>query len=306
MISIILPTYNREQYLREAVDSVFTQTYPDWELIVIDDGSTDRTAEYLGGLHDPRVRVIAHERCGNPARLRNAGIGRATGDYLSFLDSDDLWLPDKLRVQLEALATIPDCRWCFTGFECIGEHGEARPALGPKPLAARCGWMLEPILQEDVLIAMPSVLAEKSLVTEVGAFDESLNLCEDYDLWLRLAVRAQAVALPAQLTKVRVHAASYARERKVEAFELLERVFQKLLKDLAEENLRGLARRRYARALIALAAFHRTAGQPGAALRALGKALRYRPPHKAWWSALGKTLIRPLIPGRVMSRYRNA
>jgi glycosyltransferase involved in cell wall biosynthesis len=305
MISIVLPTHNRAPYLREAVDSVFTQTYPDWELIVIDDGSTDGTAEYLGGLQDSRVRLIFHERCGNPARLRNAGIARAKGAYISFLDSDDLWLPDKLRAQIEALAAVPDSRWCFTGFECIEEHGEVLSTLAQKSWAARSGWMLEEILKEDILIAMPAVLAEKSLVTEVGAFDESLGLCEDYDLWLRLAVRAQAIALPAQLTKVRMHAGSYARQRKVQAFEFLERVFQKLLKDLAEENLRVSVRRRYASALIALAALHRSAGRPGPALRALRRALQYRPPHKAWWSALGKTLIRPLIPGRVLSRYRN-
>jgi hypothetical protein len=138
---------------------------------------------------------------------------------------------------------------------------------------------------------------------ELGGFDESLTLCSDYDMWLRMAVRAQAVTVAAPLAKVRTHAASFTRGRDVEAHELLGRVFQKLLHEVADENLRLLVRHRYARSLVSLANFRRIAGQYRQALRALRDSVGLRRVHGAWWLALAKVLVRPMIPDRVMSRY---
>lgn len=174
---------------------------------------------------------------------------------------------------------------------------------GGRPPVARTGWMLAPILRDEVAIAMPAVLAERSLVVEAGAFDQSLAFCSDHDLWIRLATRAQGVALTAPLTKVRAHGANSTLGRDIEAYEQLKRVYRKLLNELTDEHLCLLARHRYARALISLAALYRNAGRPLPALRALRDALRFRPVHKAWWGALARTLVRPLIPDCVMSRY---
>ena len=302
-ISVVVPTHNLKQLLREALESVFHQTYGNWELIVIDDGSTDGTREYLRRVQDSKVRVIFHDPCGNPAMLRNIGIKDATGKYVAFLDSDDLWHPDKLAVQMDALSAASECRWSFTYFDRIDEWGRVMPSPVSKRSVPNSGWMLPHILREEVTIAMPTVMVERSLLTEAGGFDESLAFCEDYDLWLRLATRARAVALTAPLTRVRTHRANYTRERGVEAHAFFRHVFQKLLNDLAEEELRRLARHRYARSLISLADLHRRAGHPMPALRALRDSLRFRSVHKAWWEALAKTLLRPFIPSSVMTRY---
>ena len=102
LVSIVVPTYNRLAYLRQAVQSVFDQTYRQWELIVVDDGSTDGTAAYVASLGG-RVRALTLPRRGGAARARNAGVGAARGAYVAFLDSDDLWLPEKLAIQMAGL-----------------------------------------------------------------------------------------------------------------------------------------------------------------------------------------------------------
>ncbi|WP_179137886.1 glycosyltransferase family 2 protein [Candidatus Entotheonella palauensis] len=98
LVSVVIPTHNRMRYLPEAVNSVCEQGYGNWELIIVDDGSTDGTADYLRELEsrDKRISTVLHRRCANPARLRNAGIERTRGAYVTFLDSDDVWMPNKL------------------------------------------------------------------------------------------------------------------------------------------------------------------------------------------------------------------
>src|SRR6266571_6783008 len=95
LISIIIPTFNREQYLREAVQSVLAQTYDRWELLIVDDGSTDGTRAYLDTLTDRRIRSVSRNHCGNAAQVRNVAIGTVSGSHIAFLDSDDLWEPEK-------------------------------------------------------------------------------------------------------------------------------------------------------------------------------------------------------------------
>ena len=108
LVSIILPTYNREVLLRRALESVLAQTYDLWELLVVDDGSTDGTRAYLQTLTDTRVRAILREHCGNAGAVRNAGCRTARGSYLAFLDSDDQWLPEKLALQIADLHAHPE------------------------------------------------------------------------------------------------------------------------------------------------------------------------------------------------------
>src|SRR5206468_5026028 len=114
---------NRAAYLREAVDSVFAQTFTDWELIVIDDGSTDATAAYLKSLDDPRVRVIELEHSGIPAKVRNAGLGAATGEFIAFLDSDDRWYPRKLELQVAKCRNDSDSGWCSVHVDFVDDRG---------------------------------------------------------------------------------------------------------------------------------------------------------------------------------------
>ncbi len=127
LVSIVIPTFNRARYLREAIDSVLHQTYSHWELIIVDDGSTDETQSNLETLADARVQVVRRPHEGSVARARNVGLERARGRYVAFLDSDDRWMPSKLQLQVTDLATKAGNRWGYTYYEQIGEHGEKVP-----------------------------------------------------------------------------------------------------------------------------------------------------------------------------------
>src|SRR3990170_289823 len=139
LVSVVLPTYNRSALLREAADSVRRQTYQHWELIVIDDGSSDDTLTTLGRFDDPRLRLIRLEHTGNPARVRNAGLAVSLGEYVAFLDDDDLWPPDKLKMQLAGLVRT-GCRWGYTAFRRIDATTQTISNTGVQPWRAYRGW----------------------------------------------------------------------------------------------------------------------------------------------------------------------
>ncbi|MGA7124130.1 MAG: glycosyltransferase, partial [Polyangiaceae bacterium] len=209
-VSIILPTFNRVRYLRLAIDSVFAQTFADWEMILADDGSTHDTRAYLRSLVDPRVRTIWLSHSGNPSFVRNTAIRAATGHYLAFLDSDDAWVPKKLERQIQVHRDQPDRRWSYTRCDLIDEHG--RPIVDEA--LSRCmlpeGWILEALLSNlKNQMAMASVVADRDLVDEVGGFDEHQRWCEDFDLFLRLAMRSQVAAVDDPMCSIRNHREHY-------------------------------------------------------------------------------------------------
>ena len=142
LVSVILPTYGRLGHLRSCVASVFAQSLVEWELIIADDGSDEETRTWLAALGDPRVQVLLLPHSGNPSKVRNAAIQRARGYYLAFLDSDDLWLPDKLERQVAAMRAAPQRRWSYSRVKRIDAHGEPASDAGVKPWrrfeGARC------------------------------------------------------------------------------------------------------------------------------------------------------------------------
>jgi glycosyltransferase involved in cell wall biosynthesis len=207
MVSVILPTFNRLQFLRPAVDSVFAQTYTDWELIVADDGSNDETRLYLGALAmRPRVTLVSLPHSGVPAIVRNAALGRASGMYVAFLDSDDVWIPQKLERQVAALRRAAGRRWSYTACIRIDETGAECHIAGTRPWRPHTGDIFEQLLTFDAAVGTPTVMVERSLLTEVGGFDEQQIMYEDYELWLRLASRSDVELVDERLTGVRSHA----------------------------------------------------------------------------------------------------
>jgi glycosyltransferase involved in cell wall biosynthesis len=190
MISAIIVTYNRASFLPEAIESILGQTYfqknpQDWELLIVDDGSTDQTPEIVQKyLADPRIKYFRTENRGVSA-ARNLGLARAEGDFLGFLDSDDLWLKDKIQVQMSYLRAFPEARFCLTE-EIWIRHG--RRVNQAKKHQKYSGWVLEKVLPL-CLLSLSSALFRRKLFTEIGVFDESLPVCEDYDLGLRIALR---------------------------------------------------------------------------------------------------------------------
>lgn len=201
-VSAIIPTYNRREFVANAVASVLSQSYPDFELIVIDDGSDDGTAEHLAErFSDPRLRVVVQENLGVSA-ARNAGAARSNGKWLAFLDSDDAWEPEKLSRQLAALAENPGVSACYTDETWFRRGKWANQC---KHHAKYSGDIFAHCLALCI-ISPSSVMIERELYASLGGFDESLPACEDYDLWLRLSAAHKVLFLDERLiVKVNGH-----------------------------------------------------------------------------------------------------
>jgi len=182
-VSVIIPTRNRSELLRRALESVCAQTCPPKEIIVVDDGSTDDTAQWID-VDFPQVRYLRQPHRG-VAAARNNGIGAATGEWVALLDSDDEWRPAKLERQLDATRAQPCYRLCHTEEVWIRRGRRVNPG---KRHAKSGGAIFRRCLPLCV-ISPSSVLVKRSLLEEVGGFDETLPVCEDYDLWLRICSR---------------------------------------------------------------------------------------------------------------------
>lgn len=183
LISVIIPSYNRSKFLLRAIDSILIQSYKNFELIVVDDGSTDGTFELIESLIKlNQIKYIRIENSG-VAKARNVGAKNANGKFLAFLDSDDEWLPHKLQEQVDFFATSPHLKIVY-GEELWIRNGKR---VNQKFIHKKSGgWIFCECVQQ-CLIAPSSVMLEKDLFFEMAGFDESFVVCEDYDLWLKIS-----------------------------------------------------------------------------------------------------------------------
>jgi len=182
-VSVIIPTYNRADMVGDAIRSVLDQTYADWELILVDDGSSDDTRQIVEAFADLRIRYIYQDNKGLPG-ARNTGIQAARGQYIAFLDSDDLFLPHKLEWQLDALETRPELGLVAGGHIEVDEQLHVLREVQP--------WHGHPTLKfQDWLFACPfcpsAPLVPRGELESAGLFDETMQRIEDWDLWLRMA-----------------------------------------------------------------------------------------------------------------------
>ena len=183
MISVIVPTYNRAQQLPRALDSILCQSCSPKEIIVVDDGSTDETLALMVSEY-PEIVFIQQQNTG-VSSARNVGIKRASGDWIAFLDSDDEWLPEKLEIQMKALYENPEIKICHTNEIWIRNGKRVNPKKKHEKFG---GWIFQKCLPL-CCISPSSVIIHKSIFKEIGLFDYSLLVCEDYDLWLRITAR---------------------------------------------------------------------------------------------------------------------
>ena len=195
VVSVILPVFNRAATLRRCVESVRAQTFTDWELIAVDDGSTDDSAAVLEAFGDPRIRVLRHDTNRGPGAARNTALAAARGEFFALIDSDDEWLPGKLDAQL---ARLRECDLCGCEYWLVDDAGEQRVRLPEPP-----SWA-EVLHTKCELGNGTTLVVRRDVVDAVGPFDEKLRLYEDWDWVLRMVARFRYAVVPEPLARVHV------------------------------------------------------------------------------------------------------
>ena len=287
-VSVILPTYDRLGYLREAIASVLAQTIEDWELIVVDDGSSDDSCAWVRTLGDTRISLVELPHTGNKAVVRNRGLALATARHVAFLDSDDRWTASKLERQLAFHATFPRYRWSYTLFSFIDGEGQPIEAGRFAPVVAHSGWILERLIAHEARIPLPSVMAERSLLHEAGGFNEAYAYAEDLELWIRLAERGECGVVEERLLDVRKHRRVLTQNPDVSHANVL--IFSELERRTSDASVRAMALRRERASAIE-------------ASYLLGDACRWAPAWQCIWRA---ARIFPLAPAVARAALRLA
>ena len=182
-VTVIIPTFNRGYCLAESIQSVLDQSFTDFELIVVDDGSTDNTPEVMNQFSD--IHKISMKKNRGVSFARNRGMEQARGEWIAFLDSDDLWERHKLATQMKWVERHPDCHAVYTDEIWIRNGVRVNPMNKHRKYSGDIFRYCLPLC----IVSPSSVLLRAELLNEVGGFDESMPVCEDYDLWLRIAIR---------------------------------------------------------------------------------------------------------------------
>jgi len=225
LISVVIPVYNGEKTIAETIESVLNQSFSDFELIVINDGSQDSTLDILASIQDPRIKIFSYPNAGLSAS-RNRGISQASGEFIAFLDADDLWTPDKLEAQLTALQENPNAAVAYSWTDFIDETSQF---LADGSHRTANGDVYADLLLFNVLENGSNPLIRMQALINIGNFDESLLASEDWDMYLRLAARYHfiCVSFPQILYRVSTNSMSSNASR-VEAASLrvLERAYK--------------------------------------------------------------------------------
>jgi glycosyltransferase involved in cell wall biosynthesis len=292
LVTVVIPTWNRLPLLRHAVASVVAQTHPAWELVVVDDGSTDGTAEWVRSLCDPRIRVVEVPRWAHVGRLRNEGVCVGSGALVAFLDSDDAWLPGKLETQVAAMRAA-SVRWCYGRYEVMDTEGHLAPRRAGEFIALS-GAIARDLAADRADVFIGTLLVDRALFDEVGGFSEDprVQRRQDWELHLRLAMRADVLAIDQTLARVRDHGGRTTAQAQ-DLFTTVVGTFDALLETnppadiarlvrrgralhLADAGAEQLARGAYARAAGMFARALRDGVRPGRWARAILRGARAR------------------------------
>ncbi len=280
LVSVVIPVYNGEAFVGQAIESVLAQTWPHLELIVVNDGSTDGSAEVIGRYRDRLVLVEQSNQ--GVAAARNAGMQRAKGDFVALLDQDDWWRPEKLARQVPLLAANPRVGLVHTAVDHYDQTrqqwvGPLNPQAKPERLVGQCFRQL--LLDNQIYNS--TVLLRRAALEQVGLCDLSIrgNTVQDYDLWLRIARHWELAFVPEPLVVFRIHSGQGTWDRRLmlsEEARLLERV-------LAEEGLTGdwELRGRMARLYDQLGTAQLEAGDRRGARQSFRRALQWQPTGRA-------------------------
>ena len=204
-VSVIIPTYKRAHLVSQAIESVLAQTYTDYEIIVVNDGSPDNTDQVLASFGD-QITAIHQENLG-VAAARNAGIMAASGRYIAFVDDDDLWLPNKLEKQIACLESTPKIGLVYSDMFCFNDRGFL-PNTWAKAYSILPFEQTWTLFGRNCISTPSSVVVRRECLDAVGGFDETLICCEDYDLWLRISEKFSVYFMNQPLGNFRISANS--------------------------------------------------------------------------------------------------
>lgn len=218
---MVVPAYNAEKTIKKTIKSVLKQTFTNFQLSIINDGSTDSTLDIINSFSDKRIQVFSFSNAGANVS-RNRGIAKAQGEYISFLDADDLWTPDKLELQLKALQENPQAKVAYSWTNWIdGDDNVYRRGS----YISATGNVFKQLLLVDFIENGSNPLIVTSAIKKVGNFDESLILFQDWEMWLRLAFYYNFTVVPKPQILYRSDPKSFSKSMKVEQREL---AFQKV------------------------------------------------------------------------------
>lgn len=290
-VSILTPAYNRADLLPQTIASVLAQTFSDFEMIVVDDGSTDGTRGVVEGCGDPRVVYAGLPHLGNLSKLRNAGVERSRGELVAFLDSDDLWHEDKLRVQVELLDRHPEVGWSFCGYESFDENGPLRRNVyGDSEEDVLLDWIFPAVIRGAMTIYTSTVIARRALLAQAGPFNEAF-LIADFELFTRLAFLGRAAVLRRPLTRIRKHAGNCSSDlaRGIDGF-------RDAIHSVESFHARGAISRELRTEMLLkyrfrLGKYLLTRGRPAEARRELLACLRLRPWFLAGWTRYARSFL---------------
>ncbi|MBE9038750.1 glycosyltransferase [aff. Roholtiella sp. LEGE 12411] len=224
-ISVIIPAYNSEKTIKTTIESVLNQTFADFELIIVNDGSQDSTLDIIAKFQDSRIKVLSFNNSGGNVS-RNRGLNYAVGEFISFLDADDIWTADKLEIQLKALQENPQAAVAYSWTDYINENGAF--VVSGRHVNLN-GDVYEELLLTNFLENGSNPLIRREALIELGGFDKSLSAAQDWDMWLRLAYKFDFVCIPSVQILYRISANSVSsnllRQEKA-CLQLLERAYQ--------------------------------------------------------------------------------
>jgi glycosyltransferase involved in cell wall biosynthesis len=279
LVSVIVPVFNGRDYLAQAIESAFAQTHPAIEIVAVDDGSTDGSADILAS-YAPRITVVTQTNAG-PSAARNRGVAHSSGDYLAFLDGDDLWDPDKTGAQLASLKAHPKAVAIYCDHRSIDASGQVLGLTGALEHPRSSGNILEDLIRGQRIKSPSFVMVRRAAFDAVGGFDESLRYAEDYDLWVRLAMIGPILYQLDTLASYRVHGGnvSLGPGSGLKVSEGILHALEKLAfqRPGVDAEITELARQRLYSTALHLGWAQRQVGAPWKAAQAYRRALGLRP-----------------------------
>lgn len=284
-VSVVIPAYNSMKYLPETLESVLRQTFTDFEVLIIDDGSSDNIMQWASGLTEPRLKLISQENQGVSV-ARNTGITQARGEYIAFLDSDDLWEPTKLEKQVICLDDHPTVGLVHTWMVLVDKQGKSTGRVMPSQAEGDV-WKQ---LTEKNTIACSSVMVRRCCFETTGVFDRNLRFAEDWDMWIRIASCYPFAVIKEPLYYYRQLPNSLSKNREVmlEAFQLvIEKTF-----NLVPPELQYLKNHSYGYAYLCLAwkSLQSKDKDPNLAIKFQQKSLDFYPQLRYSWESIRLSL----------------